>query len=119
MKYKIILPFLFCFSLAGCPATLKVSLTNDTDSAISVLYSTGFESEIKAGEIKKEHYKFDCIRIKSGEAVYEFQPVTPPKSYVDQGVFSYSVNAIFTKNNELKIHMKSNPDKFLELEKGC
>lgn len=119
MKYKIILPFFFCFLLAGCPATLKVVLTNDTGSAISVLYSTGFESEIKAGEDKKEHYKFDCIRIKSGGAVYEFQPVTPPKSYIDQGVFSSSVNAIFTKGNELKIYIKSNPDKFLVLEKGC
>ena len=119
MSYKTILPFLFCFLLAGCPATLKVALTNETDSAISVLYSTGFESEIKAGEIKKEHYKFDCIRIKSGETIYEFHPVTPPKGYVDQGVFSSSVNAIFTKDNELKIYVKSNLDKSLELEKGC
>tara|TARA_B100000768_G_C10988162_1_gene252771 strand:- start:206 stop:565 length:360 start_codon:yes stop_codon:yes gene_type:complete len=119
MSYKIILPFLICFLLAGCPATLKVALTNDTDSAISVLYSTGFKSEIKAGEIKKEHYKFDCVRIKSGETVYEFQPIRPPKNYVDQGVFSSSVNAIFTKDNELKIYVKSDPDKSLGLKKGC
>lgn len=98
---------------------MKVALTNDTDSTISVLYSTGFESKIEAGKTKEEHYKFDCIRINSGANVYEFLPVTPPSNYVRKGIFSSSVNAIFTKDNRLKIYIKERSDDSLELKKGC
>lgn len=105
--------------LYGCPATIKVALKNESQQSISVVYPTGFESEIGPGRTKKEHYKLDCIRIKSGDNVHEFRTVMPPDKYFRTGVFSSSINAIFTDDYRLRVYDKDEKDDFMELAKGC
>jgi hypothetical protein len=115
-----VLAFAVCsVLLSGCPATIKVALTNESQQPISVVYSTGFESEIAQGKTKKEHYKLDCIRIKQGEYIYEYEAVIPPKKYFRSGVFSSSIDAIFTSDHRLIVYLKEKREDHIELNKGC
>ncbi len=118
-RYKILIITVYSAFLYGCPATLKVVLKNEARQPITVVYSTGFESEIKPSKTKKEHYKLDCIRIKMGENIYEYRAVMPPKEYFRSGVFSSSVNAVFTDDYRLRVYNKEKQDDFIELDKGC
>lgn len=119
MICKVLSVILLLSLLSGCPATLYVDLRNDKGSPISVLYSTGYESKIGVGEIKEEIYKYECIHIQSNDIVYDFKPIVLDESYIDIGTFSSSVRASFTENDSLRIYMKSDPDQFIELERGC
>jgi hypothetical protein len=120
MHYKILCLIACCSLLTGCPATMNVVLTNHSSSTISVLYSTGFESKIDPGEMKKENYNLACIRIKSSDHIYEFQPEALPNTYIDRGAFSSSISAVFTKENKIKIYStKDNTGNYIELKQGC
>jgi hypothetical protein len=110
----------FCLTLTGCPVTVKVEVTNESESEIAILYSTGYESKILPGETKEELYKFDCFRVKTGGKLLEFQQIRPPEHYFDTGVSSSTIYAEFTANEELKIYKKSgNAADVIALKRGC
>ena len=112
--------FLCCLLLTGCPVTLNVKVTNEAKSEIAILYSTGFESKIKPGKTKKEIYKFDCIKVKTEGQLYEYQPVRPPNKYVETGMFSSLIYAVFTDEKDFKIYIKGDgASENIVLEKGC
>jgi len=104
--------------LVGCPATIKVNITNESDVLIKVIYSTGFESEINSGETKEETYKLDCIRIEADGVLYEFKAILPPDNYFEISSFDSSIYAVFTKKKEFVIHTK-NKSESLKLESDC
>jgi len=64
--------------LAGCPVIVQVQVTNESESKIAILYSTGYESIISAGETREEIYKFDCFQVKTEERILKFKQITPP-----------------------------------------
>ncbi len=111
----------FCLSLTGCPVTVKVKLTNESDSEIVILYPTGYESKILPGKTKVETYEFDCFRVKTGGKVLEFQQIRPPEHYFDIGTFFSTIHAVFTAHEELKIYNKrsGNAADVIALTRGC
>jgi len=118
MNIKYITLTIFCLILTGCPATLNIQVTNDSNADILILYSTGYESLIASGETKEEIYKYDCLRIKSNGKTYEFQANIIIDEYIETGKFSSNVYATFTKNYEFEIHQK-NKSNIVKLERGC
>lgn len=118
-RYKILFITACLTFLQACPVTIKVALKNEAKKPISVIYSTGFKSEIEPEKTKKEHYNLDCIRIKIGENIFEYRTVMPPKKYFSHGVFSTSFNAVFTDDYRVRVYDKDSQDDFIELEQGC
>jgi len=109
-----------CLALVGCPVTVKIAVTNESESEIAVFYPTGYESRIGIGETKKEIYDFDCFWIKAEGQLYEYQPVRPPDNYFDVGPFSSTIYAVFTDELEFKLYRKNgNNIDMIMLENGC
>jgi len=109
-----------CLALAGCPVTVKAQVTNESDSDIAILYSTGYESVISLGETKEELYKFDCFLVKTGGELLEFQQIRPPDDYFETGVSSSTIYSVFTADREFKLYKKDgSASDVILLQRGC
>ncbi len=104
-------------TLSGCPSSRVMMLKNASQHPISMIYSNN-ESKINVGKIQEEQYRH-CFRIKSNKMIYEYKNRILPDKYFDLGVFSLSVNAMFTDDYKLIFYDTSNPNDFVELERGC
>lgn len=94
-------------------------LKNETETDLFVTYVNGHTSRIGPGDVRKELFDVECITIVADGVSYEFRPVWPPQEYVETGMFSSKVDAVFTEDQELILVQPEAQSVALELERGC
>ena len=105
--------------LTGCPVTLNMMLKNETESDLSVAYTSGNASVIGPGDVEKVRYAVDCITVVTDGISHDFRADWPPEKFVENGRFSSTVDAIFTKDRNLILVPAGDQGAALELEQGC
>jgi len=110
--------------LVACPATTKIALKNDSTTEIEVLsaYSDAVLARIEPSGSETVVYSQDCLRIRTGGGILEFQPTIPPAAYCEVRTFSVLVSATFDRSHDLEIIRRDGPaESFpnLSLARGC
>lgn len=114
----VIVPSL-ALTLTGCPVTFNMMLKNETETDLSVTYVSGYTTRIGPGDVKKERYNVDCITIVSEGIPRQFRADWPPDEFIENGAFSSTIYAVFTKEQRLVLVQAGDQAAELELEQGC
>ncbi len=94
-------------------------MKNETEKELSVVYGTGYTSQIAPGDVQKERYNVGCITVVSKGKTHEFRADWPPNEFVETRAFSSMLNAVFTKDSRLVLVQVGEPSATYELERGC
>lgn len=92
------------FSLSGCPVNLNVDIMNDSADPIHVISrnSDVVLLAVAPGKKGQIRYNSECLKIRTGGVVYEYDVSLSSLMYADQKILSSSLNSIFTNSHHLK-----------------